>query len=325
MHTDEIVEHLNSVLPIELMAVQQHFIHVLILRAWNAPELAEGIVAIDEIDLPNAMRIVDLLVSLGKPPVLGSHFESQYDQMPSPGNSFEGIISSERSIEAKLTTSLSAARRFFEQNNAPHKFRKLVEEPLSHRSEYENWMKERESAGLPDNEKLVPLSNTQIKQLDIYFAHLVLTINQEMVHSFVHWHGDEKVLADSAWAASGGAMMQATAIVNLLGNRRLAPSPIDSLGRNELLPQNIGSSTDEALVFGRGQALGCQIAAESAYRALCGTEFEAPCKKGVEYFSKMSKWRPGKTLPKISNPCLDFKRVLRKYVWEDYDNSRVTA
>jgi len=325
MHTDEIVKQLHSVLPIELMAVQQHFIHVLILRSWNAPELAEGIVTIDEIDLPNAMKIVDLLVLMGKPPILGDHFESQLDQMPSPGNTYEGIFASERSIEAKLTSSMSAAQSYFEQNNTPIKFRKLVEEPLSHRKEYENWMKNRELAGLPENEKLRPLTTRQLTKLNIYFAHLVLTINQEMVHSFVHWHNDEKMLADSSWAASGGAMMQATAIVNLLGKRRLAPSPVDGLNRNKLLPQSIGSNTDEVLEHGRNQAFRCQIAAERAYQSLSETEFEVPCKKGVEYFGKMSTWQPGKSLPKITNPCLDFKRVLRQYVWEDNCSSKVTA
>lgn len=325
MRTDEFVEHLSFVLPLELMAVQQHFIHVLILRAWGKPELAQGIVAIDEIDLPNAMRITDLLVSLGKTPVLGDQFKSQYDQMPAPGNTYESIFSSERSIEAKLITSMSAVQESLEQKRIPVKYRNLIKVPLSYRSGYEEWMKSCELAGLPENDKQVPLSSAQMEKLNLYFAHLVLTINQEMIHSFVHWHNNEEALADASWAASGGAMMQATALVNLLAKRRLAPSPINGLNRKKLLYQNIGENSEEALNFSRDQAVACQFAAERSLQVLCETEFEAPCQKGADYFDKMRTWRPGNSLPKITNPCLDFKRLLRLYVWEGNGNSKVIA
>ena len=322
---EKLVEHLNAVLPFELMAVQQHFIHVLILKTWSAPEVAAGIMAIDEVDLPNAMRIVDLLVSLGKTPILNDHPKIQIDQMPTPGSTFEGIFSAERAIEVKLANSMSAAKTDLEHDCLPTKHIELIEKPLSHRKGFEDWMKSCERAGLPRNEKHSPLSPVKLLKLNCYFAHLVFTINQQMIHSFVHWHNNKKALADAAWAASGGAMMQATSITNLLAKRRMSPSPIEGLVGEKYEAQIISSNTDEALIFSRAQALNCSAAANDACLTLSGTEFESACNKGAEYFKEMSVWNPGNALPKINNPCLDFERVLREYVWNGEGSTRVLA
>ncbi|MCY4451050.1 MAG: hypothetical protein OXC01_03785 [Immundisolibacterales bacterium] len=60
-----VVRGLSRVLRLQLAAVQQHFIHVPPLGAWKEEAVADRIVAIDAVDLPNAMRIVNCRVSTG--------------------------------------------------------------------------------------------------------------------------------------------------------------------------------------------------------------------------------------------------------------------
>ena len=73
---DGVVRGPSRVLRLELAAVQQHFIHVLLLRAWTEEAVANRITSIDAVDLPNAMRIVDCLVSAGHLLVLFSTREA---------------------------------------------------------------------------------------------------------------------------------------------------------------------------------------------------------------------------------------------------------
>ena len=71
-----VLRSFSRVLRLQLAAVQQHFIHVLLLRAWKEEAVADRITSIDSVDLPNAMRIVDCLVSAGHLPALASDCEA---------------------------------------------------------------------------------------------------------------------------------------------------------------------------------------------------------------------------------------------------------
>ena len=79
---DDVLCSLNRVLGLQLAAVQQHFIHVLMLRAWNEEAVADRITSIDAVDLPNAMRIVDHVVSTGYLPTLASDHRTSAGNMP---------------------------------------------------------------------------------------------------------------------------------------------------------------------------------------------------------------------------------------------------
>ena len=48
---------LDAVLAWQLAAVEQHFIHILTLKAWGDEEIARAIAAVDEVDLSNALRL----------------------------------------------------------------------------------------------------------------------------------------------------------------------------------------------------------------------------------------------------------------------------
>ena len=82
---EHVLRNFNRVLGVQLAAVQQHFIHVLMLRAWNEESAADRIASIDAVDLPNAMRIVDYLVSAGHVPALARDHRTLARLMPRPG------------------------------------------------------------------------------------------------------------------------------------------------------------------------------------------------------------------------------------------------
>jgi bacterioferritin (cytochrome b1) len=52
-------ESLYRLLRCELTAVNQQFIHALGLRDWGYAEAAERIMAVDYVDFPNAMRVLE--------------------------------------------------------------------------------------------------------------------------------------------------------------------------------------------------------------------------------------------------------------------------
>ena len=312
--SDDIVKQLNNVLPLQLMAVQQHFIHVIILKCWGAHEISQGIITIDEVDLPNAMKIVDLLVKFGNPPEIGFSLQSQLDQMPAAGNSYTNIFTAERFIEKRLVCALSEAKRLLNDVDCDSVSR-LIAVPLSARADFEVWMKSQEENGLPNNYPNIILPEIELASLNHYFAHLVLLINQEMIHSFIHWNEGKKELADSAWEVSGGAMMQATEITKALAKYRLSPKPM-SLQSSIPLPQKIAHDSDQALRSRFELTLKSAESAEKAKIQLQGTEFQSICAKGENYFNQVAMSKAGLTIPYIGNPCVDFERVMRSYVWD---------
>ncbi len=66
----DIHEHLNAVLRRDLTAVDQYFIHILVLRSWHDGETARGIAAVNNADVANAMRVLDPIIATGGRPEL---------------------------------------------------------------------------------------------------------------------------------------------------------------------------------------------------------------------------------------------------------------
>ena len=58
-----ILEKLQAVIGLQLVAVQQHFIHVLIFQERGDHKSAAQITRIDSVDLPIIMQLVDRLVA----------------------------------------------------------------------------------------------------------------------------------------------------------------------------------------------------------------------------------------------------------------------
>lgn len=312
----DILRHLNSVLRLQLMAVQQHFIHVLILKAWADDETAAGITAIDNVDLPNAMRIVDFIVSSGALPKLSVDQRSLAEHMPTPGSSYEGIFAAERRLERRLIDALQAGERAV-ATAGTHEAVHLILDPLSPRESYEQWIQRQIAAGLRSSEPIRRLSDDATSSLNTLFAHLMVVIVQGLVHSFVHWHSGQKKLADAAWEVSGAAMMQATKITNLLALRHSAPAPAEAVVPSSVRLPRIGGTSEEALMLDRALAERCCAVAERAKEDISETEFELVFRETAAYFHALIDWQPNLEHPEINNPCRDFERVLREYVWQE--------
>lgn len=320
----DILQHLSSVLRVQLTAVQQHFIHVLTLKAWGDDATAKGITAIDEIDLPNAMRIVDLVVSIGAVPELCRDHASLAEHMPAPGASYDGIFAAERQLEAKLIDVLQSAQNALtraETREVAH----LVLNPLAPRARYEQWIQQQTITTATAHGSSPRPSESAPPSLNALFAHLMVVIEQGLIHSFVHWHGGSKKFADAAWSMSGAAMLQATQITNILASHRCAPSPAGAVVAYSVQLPRIGHTSQDALMFDRAIAGRCHDVAEQAKTDLAGTEFEAICRDSSASFRALSRWQPDLDYPEVPNTCRGFERVLREFVWEKGGSDRVPA
>ncbi len=303
---------LEAILRVELEAVQQHFIHVLMLKAWGDDDLAAAITAVDEVDLPNAMRLVDLLVEDGAAPALAQDPVCFATHMPKPGGSPAEIIASELRLERRLTDVLRAGRNHLRCTacGAEH----LIHDPLAARDSYGDWLQRQSTAARGTDRRASPVAGDAREHIDQIFAHLLVAITQGLVHAFVHWHGRRKELADAAWAASTSAMMLATDMTNHLAARRQAPDPASAAQEGHVPLPSIQSTSMEAETADRNLAEQIHAAADRATEALSGSEFGPVRRSIATYFWALSRSGEGHALPQIHNPCRDFERVLREYV-----------
>lgn len=320
----DVLRHLNIVLRLQLMAVKQHFIHVLTLEAWGDPETAAGITAIDSVDLPNAMRIVDFIISSNALPELCDGQQCLAEHMPTPGSTYEEIFAAERRLEKRLIRALHAGENATSAAGM-HTATNLTLDPISPRKRYEEWIENKVAEGLRSAKSTLELSAVAQPSLNTLFAHLMVVIEQGLIHSFVHWHGGEWKLADTAWEVSGAAMMQATEITKLLATCYSAPAPAEAVVSNTVMLPNIGSTSDEAIMFDRALAERVCATAKRATEILSETKFEPVCRDCEAYFRAARDWQPGLSLPEITNPCRDFERMLREYVWKDGGTGLATA
>jgi len=301
------------VLGLQLGAVQQHFIHVLMLGAWGEAAVANRITSIDAVDLPNALRIVDFVVSTGHPPSLAADRRSLAVDMPKPGDGLNVVLNAELQLDRRLKGVLASVERELAPyaRNAPIE---LVSVPLGCRDAYQDWLEQRvEYPG--DEANRGEIAGPASLGLDSLFASLMVMINQTLVHAFVHWHGGERGLADSAWEMSGAAMMHAAAVVDSLARRHLAPNPAHAVMLGHVELPRVATGSPEALESDRLLAERCHAAARRAALARQEGDLAAACGRIEAYCLGLAGWRPGQGLPRLDNPCVDFRRVLRDYVW----------
>ena len=309
---EDMLRNFSRVLAVQLAVVQQHFIHVLMLRAWGEEAAAERITAIDAIDLPNAMRIVDYVVSTGHMPTLASDHRTLAGDMPRPGDGLNAVWAAERKLEYRMGDVLASVERELTpyRRNVPME---LVTIPLEGRAVYRDWLRQQPEhpreevgrGGLTDPAKL---------GLDSLFAHLMVMINQALVHAFVHWHRGGFDLADSVWEMSGAAMMHATSIVNSLAPRHVALAPARTVMQGHVALPSVAAAPADALRNDRLLAERCRAAAQSAASVQKEADLVVACGRIEAYYGELIGWRPGQALPELENPCVDFERVHREYV-----------
>ena len=322
MHED-IFRSFNRVLGPCLAVVQQHFIHVLMLRAWNEDAGAARISSIDAVDLPNAMRIVDYVVSAGYVPTLASDRRKLVANMPGAGDSPKAVYAAEERLDGELKDVLTSVERELRQyeRNVPIEF---VSTPLESRAAYQNWL--RQQLELPcDGVKPGELGEPAKLSLDSLFANLMVMIDQTLVHAFIHWHGGEFGLADSVWEMCGAAMMHAAGIVNSLAYRHIAPDPTRSVKEDNVAFPCTVAAPSEALASDHLLAERCLAAAKRAASTQQEPDLADACCEIEIYYGELVCWRPGRKLPRLDNPCVDFERVIRKYVWNGCSGSASLA
>ena len=310
---DDVFCNLNRVLGLQLAAVQQHFIHVLMLRAWNEEAIADRITSIDAVDLPNAMRIVDHMVSNGRLPTLASDRRTLAGNMPKPGGSLTSVYAAELQLDCRLGDVLTSVERELTPHagNVPIE---LVSIPLEERTAYQDWL--RQQLELPrDGVKPGGLADPAKLGLDALFANLMVMINQTLVHAFVHWHRGTCDLANSVWEMSGAAMMHAAGIVKALALRHVAPDPARAVIHGKVALPCVAAAPPDALASDCLLSERCCAAAQQAAIAQEEADLAATCGRVKTYYDELVCWRPGRRLPRLDNPCVDFERVLREYVW----------
>ncbi len=322
MHED-VLRSFNRVLGPGLAAVQQHFIHVLMLRAWREDSAADRIASIDAVDLPNAMRIVDYLVSARYVPRLASDRRTLADNMPGAGESPKAVYAAEERLDCKLRDVLRSVERELTpyERNVPIEF---ISAPLEGRAAYQDWLRQQLEHPC-DPVKREELAEPAKLSLDSLFANLMVMIDQTLVHAFVHWHGGERGLADSVWEMSGAAMMHAAGIANSLAHRHVAPDPTRAVNEDNVALPCVATAPSNALVSDHLLAERCFAAAKRAAIAQPEADLEDACREIETYYGELVCWRPGRKLPRLDNPCVDFKRVLRKYVWSGCSGSASSA
>jgi bacterioferritin (cytochrome b1) len=287
-------ENLNGLLRCELTAVNQQFIHVLALRDWGFTETAERIMEVDYVDFPNAMRIIDYLVQARLPVLLPS-------ERPTPGTTYNGILLSEHALEQRLFTAIEEAVC---TNDHP---RALVSAARAPREAYAAWLTDQlDGSGTDEG-----LEDTLFPESLGVFAHLIATIEQAMVHAFVHWYEGQVENADGAWATSGAAMMHAAEFVHLFAAEETLPLS------GEMPALQIASESAAALDFDRRLAGRCAREAAQAADACNDRGISDLCRRIARYSLQLSGWKPGDTHPAAKeNPAAfsSFDGTLRKFV-----------
>ena len=322
---ETVLRSFSRVLRLQLAAVQQHFIHILLLRAWKEEAVADRITSIDAVDLPNAMRIVDWLVSAGHLPALASDRETLAGDMPEPGASLDAVFAAELALDLKLRDVHASVERELTPcaRTVPIE---LVSVPLAIRASYQDWLRRRLDRA-PEGVKAGEPGDPAGLALDSLFANLMVMINQTLVHAFVHWHRSEHERADVAWEMSGAAMMHATSIVNALAPRHVAPQPGRAVVRGDVALPRVAAAPPDALENDRRLAERCRAAASRAAAAQRWDADLATAYGRIEaHLAELGGWRPGCELPRLDdNPCVDLERVLREYVWSGRPGSASSA
>lgn len=285
---------LIRILRTQLTAVNQQFVHILALRQWGLSDTADRILEVDMVDFPVAMKIMDYLIAAGAPLTLRSEGFT-------PGASEAGILSAEQDIERRLFSELTEARV------ASRVAFKLISTAMAPRKAYADWLAGR----LSSLERTERPTHPSVGDLAELFACLIIMIEQAMTHAFVHWHRGKKADADTAWATSGAAMMQATAIVRRLASLQAVPAPRSSMSIR------ISGNPDTAIGLDRELAKSFADCAARAAALDIGQVGDV-CSEVADYASSLSAWEPGQEHPakEINPPAFgSFEATLRKFVW----------
>jgi bacterioferritin (cytochrome b1) len=285
---------LLNLLRCELDATNQQFVHILTLKLWGKKEAVARITEVDNIDFVNAMRIVDYLVA--------AHTSIELPAgICSPGTDYDSILTAERSMEARLSKAIEGCDALGKEAQS------LVEAARAPRQAYAGWLDDNIA-----NTGDATLQHSSLVTATADLCALLLTlIEQSMIHAFVHWHADDRIAADAAWATSGAAMMHMTRLVQLFARLPGVPVP------GACPVANVQNKAADTLDADLGLA---RLCSRQAFSAADQCEHEAisqMCSDIGKYYQSFSCWQPQTPHPaKATNPVAfhSFEATLAKFL-----------
>jgi hypothetical protein len=292
---DNDAARLIALLRVQLTAVHQQFIHVLALRRRGDAERASRIYEIDRADFPIVLKILNHVTRHHHPLRLAS-------APPTPGWPLAPLLRAEIAAENRMSAVLA---------NPPTDAvgARVFAATLTPRSGYRKWL-ESELASVDGDPAKPPI--TSYSAADLLFSWLIRTIEQTMVHAFVHWHQGRHDAADISWAISGMAMMQATSLVNALADLDAVPAPFD-VG----LPE-VAMRSDEAIHRDTRLAHELAEAAVESVRRIAESPLTPICAQVAGYSRALADWKPLRPHPAVASCAPSFRSfeaTLRRFVW----------
>jgi bacterioferritin (cytochrome b1) len=281
---------LNDLLRAEFTAVNQQFIHVLALNRLGHDAIADRIYEVDVVDFPNAMRIIDHLMTSGRDVHLPL-------ELPKPGFPMTGLLQTELQMEARLRDLLAVA------DAADETAQRLYAAAAAPRPAYQAWL-----TGMLAESHEPPVARGD-PAIDPLFACLIALLEHLMIRAFAASHAGDEAEADRAWASSGMAMVQATDLVNALTDLGAAPLASGVLPTH--LPARLGDGAVERDLMA-AYAGAAHAAAQKADPPL-----QDICRRIADYTRRLEAWRPETPHPAIvacAPSFRSFSATLRKFV-----------
>jgi hypothetical protein len=285
---------LLNVLRQELNAVNQQFIHILALQAWGEMDAAERITRVDNIDFPNAMRIIDHLAS-------GAATIELEPSGFSPGQDYDSMLVAEREMEQRLSQALDDADAADEAEAL------LLGGAREPRQAYSEWLLERTAENTAAEAQPPP----EAAETATTVAYLITLMEQSMVHAFLHWHRDERTAADAAWATSGAMMMHLTRLVRAFAKLPGVPFP------GNCPPLELRGGARQALQSEQRLALLCEREALAAADRCADKTVAGLCRQIAGFCAEFVNWESSNPHPAgaTNPPCFgSFEATLKKFV-----------
>ena len=103
-------------------------------------------------------------------------------------------------------------------------------------------------------------------------------------------------------------MMHAAGIVNSLAHRHFAPDPTRAVNEDNVALPCVAAAPSNALASDHLLAERCFAAAKRAAITQTEADLRDACREIKTYYGELVCWRPGRKLPRLDNPCVDFER-----------------
>ena len=314
-HHESLHGQLNAVLRWNLTAVDQYFIHILVLRSWDDGETARDIAAVNNADFPNAMRVLDHIIAMGGRPELCAADEPFTHRLPVIGGSYAAMFDADLALEGRLYETFDAARVAV-SDRGDARAEALVADALSRRRPHTAWLDGRRRAAAAPSPDPAPLFGDATEHLNRLLAELIVALEQALAHAFVLWHAGEEDPASAIWSASFDAMMHGKAIVALFGAEGTAPSLAGAAASDSLEGPRVGGTVAEALALERDVAERCRASADAAAASLDGGDTAMICRRIAAYYARLAEWLRANAGPAGAFPgaVRSFRTLREKFV-----------